>query len=211
MKHRLFSIALIVSMLPLIALSQDFILELSCGDLSKNYEIDKINRISFEDINANEYEMILQKQDETDEHIPAEKIDQLSFSDASGHWTLQIKLTDQGVNSYDAADLKAIKVMKISGAPESSVILKPVRSYPNPSSEGVTLEFSLEKPLIIECSICDNAGRTVKFFPGQFFDKGTHKICWDMLDEEGNTVPSGVYWFVVHSGKDLIVKKAVKF
>ena len=72
--------------------------------------------------------------------------------------------------------------------------------YPNPSSGGFTIQFTLNTPLQIRITVSDLYGRPVAgLFDGKVAD-GTHTITWNGLDHNGQKVSPGMYLYKFDAG-----------
>ncbi len=60
--------------------------------------------------------------------------------------------------------------------------------YPNPTSNSITLGFSLEKPSNASITIVNNLGEIVATFGSGFYSKGHYSLMWNVDD-----IPTGTY------------------
>jgi len=97
-------------------------------------------------------------------------------------------------------------------------VLKSV-NYPNPlvlsakrSSFETTIQFDLPYDQKIGLEIFDLKGRKVKDFSPMKLNKGTQTLKWDITDDNGKRVSSGIYLYKIKgdnystSGKITVVK-----
>jgi len=75
-----------------------------------------------------------------------------------------------------------------------------VRARPNPFRHGTTIICTPPERTHVTVRVYDVAGRTVRTLHDGALDAGPHEIGWDGTDEEGRTLPSGVYFVKVDSG-----------
>jgi hypothetical protein len=86
--------------------------------------------------------------------------------------------------------------------------------YPNPFVQETTIEFAVEQPEQINLSVFNEKGQLVRrLIAGSKVASGQFRIIWDGKDSAGNTVPVGVYWYVLlgdnehqRTGKILLVR-----
>jgi hypothetical protein len=71
--------------------------------------------------------------------------------------------------------------------------------FPNPGSE-VTLDYALAKDSNISVSVYNLRGQMVKRLFAGFKNQGSYFLQWDGKDANGNSCPSGVYFFELNSG-----------
>ena len=82
-----------------------------------------------------------------------------------------------------------------------------LNNFPNPFNCGTVLQFQLPTPQKIEFSIYSLLGKTVSKISQRFLPAGTHRVYWEAVDENGQRLPSGVYFVVLSlSGRNIIHK-----
>ncbi len=72
-------------------------------------------------------------------------------------------------------------------------------NVPNPFSSATTIRFSLPRAAVYRLVIYDAAGRIVRRYSASS-GPGEVSIVWDRLDNAGERVPSGVYFYRLESG-----------
>lgn len=85
------------------------------------------------------------------------------------------------------------------------------QNYPNPFNNCTVIEFSLHgiSEREIELSIYNILGQKVRVLYSGLQSGGEHVMFWDGLDDRGHAVPSGIYFYRLKSGQDIISKKMV--
>jgi hypothetical protein len=78
-------------------------------------------------------------------------------------------------------------------------------AYPNPFNSSVAIPFYVYSPARITISLYDILGREVAVMFDQTASQGEHSVYWQADD-----VPSGLYFVVLHSPKQSLVKKLVR-
>jgi hypothetical protein len=78
------------------------------------------------------------------------------------------------------------------------------QNYPNPFNSLTTIAFGIDKPGFTTLKIYDINGRMVDIPIESFYELGDHKINWDP-----RTLPSGIYFCRLQSGKTYFTKKLV--
>jgi hypothetical protein len=90
-----------------------------------------------------------------------------------------------------------IKEVPTAGKYPQTFVLE--QNYPNPFNAGTTIRFEIpETPSMLvraELEIFDILGRRVRGLISGDYDVGRYSVTWDGRDEEGATVPSGVYFY----------------
>lgn len=84
------------------------------------------------------------------------------------------------------------------------------QNFPNPFNPSTTIEFSIQIDSQIELSIYNIKGQKIKTLTRNEFEKGSHSIIWNGVDEFGKQVSSGVYYYKLNvNGKTEAVKKCL--
>ena len=81
-------------------------------------------------------------------------------------------------------------------------------NVPNPFSSATTIKFSLPRATPYRLAIYDVAGRVVRRYSASA-GPGEVSIIWDRLDDAGERVPSGVYFYQLENGDFKEARKMV--
>ena len=85
-----------------------------------------------------------------------------------------------------------------------------VRSYPNPFNPTTTIQYSLPQASTVTLAVYDVAGRWVRtLVDGELKDAGPHEVDWDARDHRGQPLPSGVYFYRLMAGDQVLTGRAV--
>ena len=68
------------------------------------------------------------------------------------------------------------------------------QNYPNPFNMETRLEFGLPHPGQVRIVVYNMMGQAVRTVLANSLPAGTHKVSWDGLNDNGLTLPSGVYF-----------------
>jgi hypothetical protein len=110
------------------------------------------------------------------------------------------------VAKYFADD--ATGIAKGQWHPLSYAVLFP--NYPNPFNPTTTIRFDLPRPAAVSLSVYDVVGRTVRtLIAGANHRQGPHSIVWDGRDDRGVAVASGVYFYELRAGREVLARKMV--
>ena len=82
-------------------------------------------------------------------------------------------------------------------------------NYPNPFNPNTTIYFELHQPSSVVLDIFNIRGQMIKTLVDSHFDSGRHDIHWDGLDENGQSVSSGVYFYRLQAENFVDIKKMV--
>ena len=137
------------------------------------------------------------------------------FLGRSGSWSTEI--ADEGDELFlllnippaDQATLQGVfvvSVIRIPGmsaaapemAPEDATLL---RGYPNPTNGSARVGFRLAGEEMVRLRIYDAQGRWVRNLLHETLPAGAHEVAWDGLDDNGQAVASGSYFFQLSRGE----------
>jgi hypothetical protein len=84
--------------------------------------------------------------------------------------------------------------------PERYDILK--QNYPNPFNSETVIEYTLwgHAKRDVEIVVYNILGQRIALLKNYTESGGSHNVTWDGTDDLGNSVPSGVYFYVLKSG-----------
>ena len=81
------------------------------------------------------------------------------------------------------------------------------QSYPNPAKGHAAISFALPETRDVTLEVFDMKGRIVRnLFEGSL-EAGEHEVSWDIRDNSGNAVSTGVYVYRLTAGNDTAVEK----
>ena len=106
---------------------------------------------------------------------------------------------------YDPARSDA-RTLILTPAPMAVVLHQNV---PNPFNPMTTIEFELPQAAQARLDVFDVRGRRVRRLGDARLSSGTHTFTWDGKDGERNLLPSGVYFYRLHTEALMLVRKMV--
>ena len=81
------------------------------------------------------------------------------------------------------------------------------QNFPNPFNPATAFHYTLAESGTIELTITDIIGRKVTTLISGYQRSGNHNLLWTGKDSNGNQVPSGIYFYNLKSGLNIITKK----
>ena len=69
------------------------------------------------------------------------------------------------------------------------------QNYPNPFNPSTTISYSLAERGFVSLKIRDMLGREVRTLVTEDQTAGSHRVEWNGLDDNGQRVPSGIYFY----------------
>jgi hypothetical protein len=83
------------------------------------------------------------------------------------------------------------------------------QNYPNPFNPVTNISFTVPAKSHTNLSIYNIEGKLVKILMDGEFEGGVKTVVWNGTDERGNPVSSGVYFYRLRAGGDVMTKKMV--
>jgi len=83
------------------------------------------------------------------------------------------------------------------------------QNYPNPFNQSTKITFDLDKNEQLTVIIYDIKGNVIKNLAEGFYNSGSHELNWDGMDNTGNQVHSGTYFYTIHSENQNDTKKMI--
>jgi subtilisin family serine protease len=110
----------------------------------------------------------------------------------------------------------ATAALNAAGCGSSPTAVDPVRittgsfswAYPNPFNPATGIFFQLERASDVELLVYDVSGRVVRHLISRPFPVGTHRVVFDGLDDRGQSLASGVYFYRV-SGAGRVERRKI--
>jgi subtilisin-like proprotein convertase family protein len=131
-----------------------------------------------------------------------------------GTWRLFI--SDNGaidvgtLNSWGINDIQGYECEVTADAPLGAAPLRFSLSQnePNPLAGQTSIRFSISRgDLATQLEIVDVSGRIVRTLVDGMLNAGEHVQVWDGMDDLGNTVGAGVYFYRLQHGSDSATRK----
>ncbi len=83
------------------------------------------------------------------------------------------------------------------------------QNYPNPFNPSTTIAYSLKNPGHVKISVYNVLGQNVRTLVNEFKDANAHTAVWNGMDDAGNVVSSGVYFYRIQTGDYSDIRKMV--
>jgi flagellar hook assembly protein FlgD len=83
------------------------------------------------------------------------------------------------------------------------------QNAPNPFNPSTTIRYSLSERQRVTIQVYDVAGRLIRTLVDDERPAGVQKVQWHGVNDHGDRVASGVYFFVMRANGFKDVKKAV--
>jgi hypothetical protein len=83
------------------------------------------------------------------------------------------------------------------------------QNHPNPFNPSTTIRYHIAQACHIRVEVYDPNGKQVAVLVDAVQDEGPHSVVWDATNERGQPMASGVYFYRLMVGKQMISKKMV--
>ena len=81
------------------------------------------------------------------------------------------------------------------------------QNYPNPFNPQTQINFQLPRAGIVRIAVYNTAGQTVRTLADGLFPAGRHTVTWNARDDQGQPLPTGLYYYTMESGDFKVIKK----
>ena len=88
-------------------------------------------------------------------------------------------------------------------------VFKLHQNYPNPFNPVTMIQFDVPQRVDLVLSVYDLLGRRVKTLVKDNLDIGTYNVKWNGTSDSGEMLPSGMYFYELHSSEFHSVKKLI--
>lgn len=83
------------------------------------------------------------------------------------------------------------------------------QNFPNPFNPETTIEFDLPQSSKISLDIYNILGQKVRNLADKHFSAGQHSVRWDSNSDQGQPVPSGIYFYKLVTSEHSVSRKMV--
>ena len=126
----------------------------------------------------------------------------LPAMDLAGNQRIWNNRIDMGAFEFGSEPYVTIKDPEVP-----SVLDYQLTNYPNPFNPSTTISFTLIRPESIKLSIYNIKGQLVRSLINDRKEAGRYSIIWDGIDDNNNTVSSGIYFYRLETSSKIETKK----
>ena len=125
-----------------------------------------------------------------------------------GFDTVQVTVKDLGglTASYAWAFQVVTAIHELPGVPKEFAL---GQNYPNPFNPTTTISFDVPKFSAVKIVVYDILGRAVRTLVTQNMTAGSYTAQWDGLNDAGQQVSSGIYFYRMNAGSFVSMKKMI--
>ncbi|MFC1726070.1 FlgD immunoglobulin-like domain containing protein [candidate division KSB1 bacterium] len=141
----------------------------------------------------------------------------ITYNNGMSAWPNRNSLTIDNTNNilYVGTDCQGILSLNltITGIPENEINTprkyKLSQNYPNPFNSGTVIRYYIRKSSKIDLSIYNSLGQKIRTLVNAESPPGEFQVNWNGTDDNGNSIPSGVYFYRINAGRFSDTKKTV--
>ncbi|MEM7375014.1 MAG: FG-GAP-like repeat-containing protein [Bacteroidota bacterium] len=111
------------------------------------------------------------------------------------------------LNGCEQIDSIPVKFCLPTSLDEGKERFPHVRTFPNPFSNELYIEFSLSEPAPVQIEIVTLMGQRVRSLMEDELSQGEQLVSWDGRDDSGHSLPSALYHLIIRSSGFVHVKK----
>ncbi len=126
--------------------------------------------------------------------------------------TLLIKLKNGTVEKIAVSQIKKVQFENVTAGVEDAALnnsLQVKGNYPNPFEEKTNIEFEIESAGEVQITIYDSKGNQIQTLECNDCQAGKNTLQWKGIDKAGNKASSGLYYYQVRYGKEVLSKKMI--
>jgi len=94
-------------------------------------------------------------------------------------------------------------------AAETPDVLSLAQNVPNPFNPRTTIAFTLPEPARVRLEVFDAQGKLVEILLDKSMSAGRHQAYWNGLDRAGQASPSGVYFYRLRTGWQVLTRQMI--
>ena len=118
----------------------------------------------------------------------------------------------EGTFYYRLSDISYAGVETMHGLASATLVTAPeeyglAQNYPNPFNSSTAINFIMKESGGVRIMIHNLLGQAVRLLIDEVREAGEHRLLWDGRDENGITVPAGVYLYTMQAGQFRTTRK----
>lgn len=104
---------------------------------------------------------------------------------------------------YTSSETK-VNYQNVPSLPETMILHG---NFPNPFNTATTIKFTLFAEDFVSLNIYSIASQKIRELVSNKLSKGVHSVIWDVMDDNGAVVSSGIYLSQLRMGKSVVQRK----
>lgn len=116
------------------------------------------------------------------------------------HEAVKKQLEEWGIGGGDDDGGEGAQIFKESDAIQAS-------NAPNPFNPTTTITYTLKEPGQVSVKVYNTQGQLIRTLVDAHASQGSHSVVWDGLNEKGEHVSSGMYFYKVTSANETVTER----
>lgn len=129
---------------------------------------------------------------------------QLIYPNPNDSDVVRLQVSNTQITGFTIVQDPLNSITEISGMPGSFEL---AQNYPNPFNPTTTIRFSVPTEQQTRLEVIDVMGRVIATLVNDKVGAGTYNVTWDGMDQAGNVVGSGVYFYRLSAGNFVEMKQ----
>ena len=127
------------------------------------------------------------------------------------YWRVRSKTAEGEYSNYTGAGEFEIdgSITDVEDEAELPTEFKVSQNYPNPFNPSTTIKFALPANEKVSVKIYDMLGREIHTLLNSDLQAGNHQVVWNGNNSNGNKVSTGIYFYQVVAGNNVVTKKMI--
>lgn len=122
--------------------------------------------------------------------------------------TVTIAVSDTFFTFFDVS-LSRVTTSAVVSPQSAPLQFSLEQNFPNPFNPSTVISFTLPQAGRVRLEVLNLLGEPVATLVDEEREAGTHQVTWNGTNQDGNTVPSGVYFYKLHHGSNTLTRRMV--
>jgi hypothetical protein len=124
----------------------------------------------------------------------------------TGTWYVAMKTRDEAFNWSRLSNVVSFTTTDVETGEVRPDHFELRQNYPNPFNPSTTISFSLPAQSRVTLKVFNMLGQTVCTLVDRMYPAGQYSVGWDGATDNGQRVASGVYFYQLRAGSQLLTK-----
>jgi hypothetical protein len=122
--------------------------------------------------------------------------------------TVTVAVSDTFLTFLDVA-LARVATSVAGNVGEQPLTFRLEQNFPNPFNPSTVIGFTIPTEGRVRIVVLNLLGEPVATLVDETLPAGSHQVTWNGLNRDGNIVPSGVYFYKIRHGNQMVTRRMV--